>query len=548
MVSVGTCEGKYLETPFQGWCIETPEAVTEQRIEWALHTNQAETIKQWRDGLSTAVENSKKESSQEPSLEWWSEFWNRSHIIIESKAAKTSPGWQVGRNYQLFRYMLGTNAFGEYPTKFNGALFTVDPRFAIGDYKDEFTEEVNHDYETPDFRQWGGGSFTSQNQRLVYWPMLKSGDFDMMQCQFNYFERALPAASARVDNYWGHKGACFAEQLENFGLPIGWGYGWPGDTDKYHQREEGLEDGVEGGMWVRYYYESQIEWTYMIIRYYKFSGADISKWIPFMKQSIQFYDEHYRMRCKQETGKELSNDGKYIFAPTKPLETYKSSVNPLPIIVGLMTVLPELIALKDSLDDSLINDDDCALWSNMINRLPEIPTTEVDGKTIYSPAKEFDPVKINQEDPQMYGIFPYPLAQIGNDEAMEIARNTWKYDPLKIHFKVCWGQSEIWAAKLGEVADAKELIIDKLANSGRRFPAFWGPGPDWVPDVDHGGAGMIGLQEMLMQSDGNDINLFPAWPREWDVDFKLHAPSGIIVEGALQDGEVVKNKQRKQSF
>jgi len=35
---------------------------------------------------------------------------------------------------------------------------------------------------------------------------------------------------------------------------------------------------------------------------------------------------------------------------------------------------------------------------------------------------------------------------------------------------------------------------------------------------------MIGLQEMLVQTIGDQIILFPAWPKEWDVDLKLHAP------------------------
>lgn len=34
--------------------------------------------------------------------------------------------------------------------------------------------------------EWGGGTMTAQNQRLVYWPMLKSGDFDMMPSQFDF--------------------------------------------------------------------------------------------------------------------------------------------------------------------------------------------------------------------------------------------------------------------------------------------------------------------------------------------------------------------------
>lgn len=50
---------------------------------------------------------------------------------------------------------------------------------------------------------------------------------------------------------------------------------------------------------------------------------------------------------------------------------------------------------------------------------------------------------------------------------------------------------------------------------------------------------MIGLQEMLMQTQGDQILLFPAWPEEWDVDFKLHAPGNTTVEGVLKNGELV---------
>ena len=47
---------------------------------------------------------------------------------------------------------------------------------------------------------------------------------------------------------------------------------------------------------------------------------------------------------------------------------------------------------------------------------------------------------------------------------------------------------------------------------------------------------MIGLQDMLMQTDGDTIYLLPAWPADWDVDFKLHAPFDTIVEGTYRNG------------
>jgi hypothetical protein len=44
---------------------------------------------------------------------------------------------------------------------------------------------------------------------------------------------------------------------------------------------------------------------------------------------------------------------------------------------------------------------------------------------------------------------------------------------------------------------------------------------------------------MLMQVDGKKIYLFPAWPKEWDVHFKLHAPYQTTVEGTLKNGKLI---------
>ena len=77
-----------------------------------------------------------------------------------------------------------------------------------------------------------------------------------------------------------------------------------------------------------------------------------------------------------------------------------------------------------------------------------------------------------------------------------------------------------------------------MKNSGRRFPAFWGPGYDWVPDHNWGGSGMIGIQEMLLQTDDKKIFLFPAWPKNWDIHLKLHAPYQTTVEAIIKNGKL----------
>jgi hypothetical protein len=74
-----------------------------------------------------------------------------------------------------------------------------------------------------------------------------------------------------------------------------------------------------------------------------------------------------------------------------------------------------------------------------------------------------------------------------------------------------------------------------------RFPAFWGPNFDWIPDQDHGEVNMIALQHMLIQTEpySDKIHLFPAWPKEWDCSFKLHAPGKTIIQGKVKNGKVL---------
>jgi hypothetical protein len=65
--------------------------------------------------------------------------------------------------------------------------------------------------------------------------------------------------------------------------------------------------------------------------------------------------------------------------------------------------------------------------------------------------------------------------------------------------------------------------------------------------MDNGGTGMMALQFMLMQCDGRKITLLPAWPKEWNVDFKLHAPGQTVVEAGVRDGKVVRLSVRPAS-
>ena len=92
---------------------------------------------------------------------------------------------------------------------------------------------------------------------------------------------------------------------------------------------------------------------------------------------------------------------------------------------------------------------------------------------------------------------------------------------------------------LGLAASAKaEAIANFTAYGGERFKWFWKQGHDAEPDMDNGGAGMSILQLMLEQTLGDRLLVFPAWPKDWNVDFKLRAPGDSVVRGVYRDGRI----------
>ena len=530
----GTTDSIYADTDYRAWNFRSSKASRKEQFCIVLHTEQTATVEQWKQDLQINLQRiapqgkiSSKIVSQDKKQTrlWWNAFWQRSFIepIENTENKNDSDIKKITRNYTLFRYMLGCNAYGSVPTKFNGGLFTFDPCHI--DEKQAFT---------PDYRKWGGGTMTAQNQRLVYWPMLKSGDFDMMSSQFDFYNRMLKNAELRTQVYWQHNGACFCEQIENYGLPNPAEYGF--------KRPEWFDKGVEYNAWLEYEWDTILEFCQMILETKNYANADITPYLPLIESSLTFFDEHYRQLASRRGRKALDGNGHLVLFPGSACETYKMTNNASSTIAALKTVL-ENYGKKDE----------------MLKTIPPIPLRYIEIKDslnpaaspelkqTISPAASWERIN-NVETPQLYPVFPWRIYGVGK-ENLELARNTYFYDPEAIKFRshVGWKQDNIWAACLGLTEEAKRLALAKLSNGPHRFPAFWGPGYDWAPDHNWGGSGMIGLQEMLLQTNGEQILLFPAWPKEWDIHFKLHAPGETTVEATLKDGKVTDLKVLPES-
>jgi hypothetical protein len=43
---------------------------------------------------------------------------------------------------------------------------------------------------------------------------------------------------------------------------------------------------------------------------------------------------------------------------------------------------------------------------------------------------------------------------------------------------------------------------------------------------------------LLQHTDAGEILLFPAWPADWEVAFKLHAPQNTVVSARCVNGSI----------
>lgn len=508
--------GTYAGTDFKGWSIKSKTPSNTSNIVVHLAHTQTVNAKRWMEALvkNTIVYTSA--SKQDLTKRWWHSFWGRSYIEVSNNTDSVQL-FEMSRNYQLFRYLLGCNARGSYPTKFNGGLFTVDPVFTDATIT-----------ATPDHRNWGGGTFTAQNQRLVYWPMLKSGDVDLMKSQFDFYNNLLPNASVRSRVYWQHEGASFTEQMENFGLPNPAEYGF--------KRPDSADYGVEYNKWLEYEWDTVLEFCLMILEAERYNKYPIQNYLPLIKSCLEFFDAHYSYEAKKRNLPALDASGHLVLFPGSGAETFKLANNPSSTIAALQTVTKALL-LSNHLSEK-----DRIYFEQFLQKIPPIPFRMVNGYATIAPAISWERVN-NSESPQLYPVFPYGIFGLGKPK-LDTAIHTYLHDTLALKFRshVGWKQDNIFAARLGLTAEASRLTLLKFASGNQRFPAFWGPGFDWTPDHNHGGSAMIGLQEMVLQTSGAELRILPSWPKNWDVSCKLHAPYNTTIELVYKAGKMERLK------
>ena len=483
---------------------------TNQEIAITVSSGKAESDKGWIEQVfhaATATFPASDAKQWQAHADWWHAFWDRSYIFVSG----TPEAKKVTQGYALQRFKTACAGRGAWPIKFNGSLFVIDyPSVSFGKDKTTGIETVKP--VTADYRAWGG-QYWFQNTRAMYWPRLKAGDYDILQPLFRMYLGEIRNNEATVKKLYNHEGSYVAE------------------TSPYWGALPNLV-GKKDGHYTDYYFTPVLEISTMMLDYYDHTQDKAfakEALLPFANLGLTFFTNHFPR----------DKDGKLLLSPDNSIEMYWMVNNPLPDIAGLHYVLGRLKQLPDDLSTPEMRKS----WSDLEAILPPLPVADKDGKKViypYDPALNTDVKAHNFENPELYAVYPfrlYGLPELGKAD-LQIARDTYAARIQKgMH---CWGQDPMDCAFLGLTDEAKKLVVHDLTNQDKaqKFLAFWDKGHDYAPDEDIGGNGEQTLQLMLMQTEGKKILLLPAWPKDWNCTFKLHAPYKTTVSGCLEAGKL----------
>ena len=432
-------------------------------------------------------------------------------LFLGQKEASREIGlMSVGKAHTLQRYMQACAGRSVFPIKFNGSIFTVEPK-PLG---------INAN---PDWRRWGDCHWW-QNVRMPYHAMQAAGDFDLMMPLFDTFERIRPFAEARAKLYHNVGGCYFAETMTVWGAYANRDYGW----DRNGKQPKDVDC-----LYWRFAWNQGLEVVALMLDYYEHTGDKTfleKRLLPMSVSVLRYFDTRFRKDA----------DGRIVLDPTQAVETYWHEViNDTPSVAGLNDVTTRLCAIPADLTSPAQR----KFFSNMKAAAPVIPIedAQLDGKTVrrIGVAQKYNPKRSNVENPELFPIWPFRV--FGLERPMlDEARNAYRLRGS--HNDVGWGYDSNAAALLGMADEAARILKVKIANSNAayRWPATWGPNFDWLPDQCHGGNLMATANYMLLQHSGDRILLLPAWPKDWDVSFKLHAPRQTTVECVYRNGKIEK--------
>jgi hypothetical protein len=453
---------------------------------------------------------------------WWDEFWSKGFVHMHSKDGQAD---FVEQHYSYFLYIMGSTSLGTYPPRFAGLLFNTNG----------------------DMRRWGS-QYWWANTNAYYSNLMPANRMEMMEPMFSMYSGMLESCAIAARQQWGSRGVWIPEIVTFKGLETlpddiaselkdlmlvrkpyeqrSTRFQWFIETkNRHHARWNFLADGIwDHGHYVvptkasiqpqRFSSPEAVHGIFGHCTHILGAGARIAQiywqryqftrdieWLrdrayPLIKGSAEFY-RHFP-NLKKEA------DGKYHIHHVNNGEgSWNSSDSPYEISTMHM-VLPLAVRASEILG---VDADLRPLWLDIEGNLVQVP----------------DRPRRSGASRGGYGAFVY-----GGPGAVEPLGSEPELKSMFLNFNRTGG------------------FIDSVGIGGaqifrNRLRLREGPG---AIDAEHIGGLTSGIHRSLVMNldtarGGESVlHVFPAWPKDWDVEFDLLAHGGFHVCSSQRNGQI----------
>ena len=476
---------------------------------------------------------------------WWHDFWAEGFVAMSSHDKQAD---FVGGAYTYFMYLMNASSHGAYPPRFGGMLWCTNG----------------------DMRMWGAQYWQSNNMAL-YRDLISSSHLDLMDPLFSMYFGMHDACALAARQQWGSQGIYLPETTFFNGPDV-----IPDPLVKefqdlflvhkpYEQRSAAFDvwvqtkshqssrynfltgDKFDHG---RLVFENKGKGIFGHTTHFLSGSANIAgafwkyyeftldkeflrkKGYPMIKGVAEFYRNFPNV--------EKGADGKYHIHHINNGEGQWNSSDTVFEIGAMLSSLRMAARASEVLG---VDGDLRSKWQEIADNLAKADPNPSGGKNTSAAAKSHS---------------AHPAASTAAKKNNESRRSTVSAgnSPLKRNpFGEFTDGPEGYIAPLGSEPELKALFLgfngvgkfcDAKGSGGaqifrNRLRLREGPG---AIDAEHLGGLCWGIHRSLLLStatphaDSVEIQVFPAWPKDWDVTFKLLARGACEVTASQQGGQI----------
>jgi alpha-L-fucosidase 2 len=440
---------------------------------------------------------------------WWRDFWAKSYVEIEDKLLE--------KYYYASHYVL--------------ACCSRNPGFPPGLYGN---------WTTMDRLAWSGDIHLNYNHEAPFWALYSSNRVELTDAYDAPLLEHLEIFKEYARKYLGRKGAYAPVAIGPKGLTIFFQDKAALD-ENYGKLGSRHYEGLAGQpMFLGQKSNALFAAMNMILRYrYTYDAAYLRKVYPFLAAVADFWESDLTF----ENGRYVDRDDS--FSEVGPWEGAGwekgyGDINPILTLGFLRTffgALPEMSA------DAGRDAGRRAAWENILARLSPLPTVEEKGRRRFRACEGGTGSSRNSTGLDwimMHAlVFPGTLFGLGSDPAdLDMIRadmRDWD-DSVWLHHGNAFQTVFIGGARVGLdpdflMAKARAKII---ADGQPNLMIFAGGGGI---ETCSGIPGLI--NEMMLQSHGGVIRVFPAYPKGQRASFcRLRTFGAFLVSSAIESGRI----------